>query len=66
MLKKSIFKFCCNPQYIVKVGTVSPIRHLDHLEHTKKKPIVEASNNNGLKLAKCLISTSKLYALYDI
>ena len=39
---------------ILKIGTISPTCHLDHLEYTKQKTIVDASNNNGLELAKYL------------
>ena len=42
-----IFQLCCN----VKIGTISPSNHLNHFEHIEKKPIVEVSNNNELKLA---------------
>ena len=48
---------------IIKFGTISPTHHLDYFEHDGQKPIVEASNNNGLKLAKYLINTSGVYAL---
>ena len=56
-----IFQLSTQFPNIVRTGTISPTRHLDHFEHTKKKHIVEAANNNGLKLAKYSISTCKLY-----
>ena len=34
----------------IKIGTISPSHHLNHFEHIEKKPIVEVSNKNGLKL----------------
>ena len=49
---------------IIKFRTISPSCHL---EHTEKKPIVEASNNNGLKLAKHLkaLSNNTLYTTFN-
>ena len=45
----------------VKIGTISPSHHLSHFEYTEKKPIVEVSNNNGLKIVKRPINTSNWY-----
>ena len=44
---------------IIKIGTIPLSCHLDHFEHCVKKPIVEVSNKNGLKLTKCSVRTSK-------
>ena len=47
---------------IVQIGAISPTHHLDHFEHIAQKPIVKASNNNSITLAK----SSQCYVLNHI
>ena len=59
--KHYAYSNCVTIPNIIKLGTISQIRHLNHFEHIEQEPIVEASNKNGLKLVKYMISTSKWY-----
>ena len=64
--KHYAYSKCIAIPSIIKTGTISLAHNLDYFEHTKKKPIVEASNSHEFKHAKYPISTTKLYALQNI